>query len=139
MVIYTGPLQPIGQLHRVTPGSRQFIDAPQKSFLRGVGVELEAMSEQVQQGASRKTEQRSLDVAQVAPHPIVAPAMASFGARARPRAYPLPRQVSRLSVADSHSEPSCFPAADSSVVLSQGIVETDHMNRVLSLQLHTYL
>ena len=103
VVIYTGPLQPIGQLHRVTPGSRQFIDAPQKSFLRGVGVELEAMSEQVQQGASRKTEQRSLDVAQVAPHPIVAPAMASFGARARPRAYPLPRQVSRLSVADSHT------------------------------------
>ena len=58
VVIYTGPLQPIGQLHRVTPGSRQFIDAPQKSFLRwGRRRARGPMSEQVQckaRAASRK-------------------------------------------------------------------------------------
>ena len=55
VVVYTGPLQPIGQLHRVPPGSRQFIDGRLKRVsCAGVGVELEAMSEQVQQGASRK-------------------------------------------------------------------------------------
>ena len=37
-----------------------------------------------------------------------------------------------LCVADSHSEPSCLPAADSSVVLSQDIVETDHMHNILT-------
>ena len=34
--------------------------------------------------------------------------------------------------ADSNSEPSCLPAADSSVVLSQDIVETDHMHNILA-------
>ena len=34
--------------------------------------------------------------------------------------------------ADSHSEPSCLTAADSSVVLSQDIVETDHMHNILT-------
>ena len=40
--------------------------------------------------------------------------------------------VPTLCVADSHSEPSCLPAADSSVVLSQDIVETDHMHNILT-------
>ena len=39
---------------------------------------------------------------------------------------------SDLCVADSHSEPSCLSAADSSVVLSQDIVETDHMHNILT-------
>ena len=47
-------------------------------------------------------------------------------------AYPLAAQVPTLCVADSHSEPSCLRAADSSVVLSQDIVETDHMHNILT-------
>ena len=56
-----------------------------------------------------------------------------FPAPLRARAlYPLATQVPTLCVADSHSEPSCLPAADSSVVLSQDIVETDHMHNILT-------
>ena len=51
-----------------------------------------------------------------------------------PRAFlaSLAPQVPTLCVADSHSEPSCLPAADSSVVLSQDIVETDHIHNILT-------
>ena len=58
--------------------------------------------------------------------------MAWLGSPRTLRIYPLATQVPTLCVADSHSEPSCLRAADSSVVLSQDIVETNHMHNILT-------